>query len=153
MIPARWLVLLVSRPADEEECVLLAEALLEVGGRAVWDEGHRLVTHLLPASVSGAEQVVERLRWLTGRPDLEVDTSWQEHEDWAESWKRGLAPRRVSPRLVVAPSWEVPSVPAGVALVVLDPGVAFGNAEHGTTRGCLRLLDGVLQGGGSGCWT
>jgi ribosomal protein L11 methyltransferase len=32
-------------------------------------------------------------------------------------------------------------------VLTLDPGVAFGTAEHGTTRGCLRLLDRVVDGG------
>jgi ribosomal protein L11 methyltransferase len=32
-------------------------------------------------------------------------------------------------------------------VVIVDPGMAFGTAEHGTTRGCLRLLDGVVEPG------
>jgi ribosomal protein L11 methyltransferase len=32
-------------------------------------------------------------------------------------------------------------------VVTLDPGMAFGNAEHGTTRGCMRLLDRVITPG------
>jgi ribosomal protein L11 methyltransferase len=32
-------------------------------------------------------------------------------------------------------------------VVVVDPGMAFGTAEHGTTRGALRLLDRALTPG------
>jgi ribosomal protein L11 methyltransferase len=32
-------------------------------------------------------------------------------------------------------------------VVVVDPGMAFGTAEHGTTRGALRLLDRALRPG------
>jgi ribosomal protein L11 methyltransferase len=30
-------------------------------------------------------------------------------------------------------------------VIEVDPEMAFGTGEHGTTRGCLRLLDGVIQ--------
>jgi ribosomal protein L11 methyltransferase len=81
-------------------------------------------------------------------PDaLEVRTGWQEHGDWARLWKRGLAPRRVTERLVVAPSWTAPELRPDDLLIVVDPGMAFGTAEHGTTRGCLRLLDGRVRPG------
>jgi ribosomal protein L11 methyltransferase len=31
--------------------------------------------------------------------------------------------------------------------IVIDPGMAFGTAEHATTRGCLRLLDRAVKEG------
>jgi ribosomal protein L11 methyltransferase len=48
----------------------------------------------------------------------------------------------------VTPTWETPAVGPGDVVITLDPGMAFGNAEHGTTRGCLRLLDAALTPGG-----
>jgi ribosomal protein L11 methyltransferase len=81
------------------------------------------------------------LRRVSGDPSLALETTWQEHEEWAETWKRGLVPRRLTPRLVVTPSWETPATEPGDIVITVDPGMAFGNAEHGTTRGCLRLLD------------
>jgi len=82
-----------------------------------------------------------------GLSDVEVGCSVQEHEDWAETWKRGLHPRRVSARLLVTPSWMDPGAAPDDLVIVVDPGMAFGNAEHGTTRGCLRLLDGLVRPG------
>ena len=41
----------------------------------------------------------------------------------------------------------VDAVFMSIDIDVVDPGMAFGNAEHGTTRGCLRLLDGTVQEG------
>ena len=148
MKPTRWLVLRVGRPPGEDEAGLLAEGLLALGGRAVWEEEGALVTHLAPEGQEEAfaRATLERLRDLAGRT-LAIETSWQPHEDWAESWKRGLAPRRITNRLVVTPSWEPVQAAPDDVVVVLDPGMAFGNAEHGTTRGCLRLLDRVLGEG------
>jgi ribosomal protein L11 methyltransferase len=65
-------------------------------------------------------------------------------EDWAESWKLHFRATRVSPRIVVRPSWEALPLQPGDAEVVIDPGMSFGTGLHGTTRGCLRLLDTLL---------
>jgi ribosomal protein L11 methyltransferase len=48
---------------------------------------------------------------------------------------------------VVCPTWIEPDLRADDVLLRLDPGMAFGTAEHGTTRGCLRLLSAVLEPG------
>jgi ribosomal protein L11 methyltransferase len=59
--------------------------------------------------------------------------------DWSERWRDGLGVRRIG-RLTVAPSW-VP-VPDGAGpTVVLDPEMAFGSGEHGSTRTALTLID------------
>jgi ribosomal protein L11 methyltransferase len=131
------------------EVGLLAVGLLALGGRAVWEQDGRLVTHVPEPEhpddfVRGAEA---RIRSLCGDPTLALEVSWQEHEEWAETWRRGLAPRRVTPRLVVTPSWETLRSDPGDVVITVDPGMAFGNAEHGTTRGCLRLLDGAVRAG------
>lgn len=150
-VPPRWLVLSV--PAiPGEPGALMGEALLALGGRAVWEDGDRLVTHLAgPDSGDDApafaRERVEALRQATGEPGLDVEVRWQEHEDWAEVWKRGLEPRRVGSRFLVTPSWCDPHPRRGDLVVVVDPGMAFGNAEHGTTRGCLRLLEVAVRQG------
>jgi ribosomal protein L11 methyltransferase len=149
MTPARWLALAVRSPSDEDRAGLLGEGLLALGGWALQEEGGRLVTHVPEPGDPGAflREAEARLRALAGDPELELEAQWQPHEDWAETWKKGLAVRRVTPRLVVTPSWETPEVEPGDIVITLDPGMAFGNAEHGTTRGCLRLLDGTLSVG------
>jgi ribosomal protein L11 methyltransferase len=146
----RWLELRARGPSDqEEEDDLLAEGLLALGGRAVEERDGWYVTHLEEppdpgAFLEGARSVLEAM---TGRVGVRLEHRLRAHEDWAERWKRGLATRRISPRLVVTPSW-IPCTPEpGEEVVILDPGVAFGTAEHGTTRGCLRLLDRVVDGG------
>ena len=47
----------------------------------------------------------------------------------------------------MAPTWtEVPEAEAR-EVIRIDPGVAFGTAEHATTRLCLELLDACVAGG------
>lgn len=145
--PGRWLVVSVAVPPDDDG--LVTEGLLLLGGRAVEERDGRAITHLPepPAAQVSVEALEARLRALTGLAGLDVRLSWQEQEEWAETWKRGLAPRRVTPRVVVTPSWCEPERRPGDLVVTVDPGMAFGTAEHGTTRGCLRLLDGTVAPG------
>ncbi|HSG49417.1 MAG TPA: 50S ribosomal protein L11 methyltransferase, partial [Longimicrobiales bacterium] len=147
MTPDRWLELRL-RSGDAGPDVLV-EALLESGGRAVWEENGWQVTHVPdPGGVESVARLVEEVtERLPGLDDLEVETRWQRQEDWAEYWKRGLDARRLTDRLVVTPTWITPDTRPGDLVITLDPKMAFGNAEHGTTRGCLRILDRLVRPG------
>lgn len=145
----RWLEVAVRSASAEDRAALLVEGLLALGGRAVAEEDGWLTTYMeSPREPSSFRaEALARLEEMTGLGDVELRTAWREHEEWAESWKRGLGFRRITDGLAVRPSW-VPQPPdAPPAVIVLDPGMAFGTAEHGTTRGCLRLLDDAVKPG------
>lgn len=147
--PRRWLELGVrSQDAGDLE-PLLAEGLVALGGRAVQEEDGWFLTHLEEPDDADAfvEQARRVLAQLAGDALVEVRTRWIEHEDWAETWKRGLGPRRITSRLVVTTTWHPVEPGPEDKVLVIDPGMAFGTAEHGTTRGCLRLLDGRVAAG------
>ncbi len=142
-LPDRWLVLTVRAAAGDPLRDLVAEGLLALGGSSVLDEGDSLTSFFDPpedpaAFASECSRFLED--WAGGaRPDL--SWRWRENEDWAKEWRRGLAPRKVSSRFVVKPTWtEWPASP-GEVVIEIDPQMAFGTGEHATTRGCLRLLD------------
>ncbi|MBM4185185.1 MAG: 50S ribosomal protein L11 methyltransferase [Gemmatimonadetes bacterium] len=145
----RWLQMRVRPRADPDLSPLLVEGLLAVGARAAEERDGWIVTAVeepadLEEFVEGAKTT---LRDLSGSDDFELEVEWRSHEDWAETWKRGLAPRRITERILVRPSW-IPAPPDAPPIdIVVDPGMAFGTAEHGTTRGCLRLLDEAVQAG------
>jgi len=146
----RWLELRARVHDDPDAVGLLAEELVGMGGRAVEERDGWLVTHLPERGDLAAfrTRARERLRLATGSDALELELDWQPHEEWAETWRRGLAARRITDRLVVRPSWvPFPEARPGDRVIVLDPGMAFGTAEHGTTRGCLRLLDEAVRAG------
>ena len=65
--------------------------------------------------------------------------------NWAEAWREHFRPLTVGRRLLVAPPWDVPHAPHRVVLII-EPGRAFGTGHHGTTAGCLDLLEGALDG-------
>jgi ribosomal protein L11 methyltransferase len=148
--PRRWLELGVRSPSAGEREALLAEGLVALGGRAVSEEGDGwFVSHF--EDPEDPEDFLARARAaFAAGPALgvvELRTRWIDHEDWAETWKRGLGPRRVTDRLWVTTSWHPVEPGPGERVIVVDPGMAFGTAEHGTTRGCLRLLDRALREG------
>ena len=146
MPPSKWLELTVRALPGVD---LVSSVLMEFGAGAVEEKEGALVTYLSPPSdVQGLlEALQDRLESLPGADGAEVTWRWQPHEDWEELWRRGLGLRRITARLLVAPSWEDVELREGEILLRIDPGLAFGTAEHATTRGCLRILDGAVGQG------
>jgi ribosomal protein L11 methyltransferase len=144
--PERWLVLTV-RVADAELLPLAAEALVARGSWAVEEVDGGVVTYL--PEPRDAEAYVAELRAaladeLPHAAAPEVSWRWQANEDWAARWREGLAPRQVTERIVVKPTWTEWQARPGQVVIDIDPQMAFGTGEHATTRGCLRLLDDAL---------
>jgi ribosomal protein L11 methyltransferase len=65
-------------------------------------------------------------------------------EDWAEAWRAHFAPFPVGRRLVIAPPWEAPTAD-GRSVLTIEPGRAFGTGQHGSTVGCLLLLEAIVE--------
>ena len=68
-------------------------------------------------------------------------------EAWASAWQQSFPAREVGRRLLVLPPWiEAPARPVGTerVTVIIEPGRAFGTGHHGTTEGCLVLLEEAL---------
>lgn len=148
MKPDRWLAVVAGVPGSAA-AGLVAAQLVRAGARAVVerDDG-TLVTHFPPPADAQAflAALGGELRRAAGQ-FVDLSWHWQPHEEWAETWRRGLRPMRVSRRITVAPTWDVPPMPDGGVLIALDPGVAFGTARHASTRCALRLLDAAVRPG------
>ncbi len=147
--PRRWLALSVRDGSGFPHVAeLLPEAIRRLGGGgAEEDDRGGLVTYFPEPEDPELllEEVRREIEAYTGTSSLDLSWRWQEHEAWADTWRRGFEPRRITDRLVVSPSWRDPELQPGEVLVTLDPGVAFGTAEHPTTRGCLRFVDRVVE--------
>lgn len=146
----RWLELRARCPTAGDRADLIADALLSLGVRGVEERAGWYVAYFdEPDDVDAfIRDAADRLAAESGLSGIRVEHGWQEHEAWEDTWKRGLGPRRVTERIVVHPSWAPPDVVGADDLLIrLDPGMAFGTAEHGTTRGCIRLLDGRVSHG------
>jgi ribosomal protein L11 methyltransferase len=145
----RWLEIGARGPSGDERTSLLPEALVALGGRAVEERDGWFLTQVPAPDDAGAFLTSARtvLAGVSGLDDIEVTSREVPDADWAEAWKRGLGPRRITSRLVVTPTWHPVDARPDDLVVRLDPGMAFGTAEHGTTRGCLRLLDRAVTRG------
>jgi ribosomal protein L11 methyltransferase len=140
MLPDRWLELTV---VSSQDPILVSAALLDLGADSVQESGNALITYLPPPRhLEGFLADVRRtLEGLWPSSSFELSWRWQDQEDWAVLWRQGLGVRKISPRLLVVPSWETAEPGPGEIPISIDPGMAFGTAEHATTRGCLRQLD------------
>jgi ribosomal protein L11 methyltransferase len=67
--------------------------------------------------------------------------------EWRDAWKKYFHVTRVTPRIVVVPSWERHEAAAGEVVIDLDPGMAFGTGTHATTRLVLGELDRLAGDG------
>jgi ribosomal protein L11 methyltransferase len=68
-------------------------------------------------------------------------------EAWASAWQQSFPAREVGRRLLVLPPWIEPPARADAVprlTVIIEPGRAFGTGHHGSTEGCLVLLEEAL---------
>ena len=148
MIPDRWLTVVAGVP-DSAAVGVVAAQLVHRGARAVVEQADgTLLTHFPPPGDVPAflAALGSELNGAAGRT-VDLSWRWQPHEEWAETWRQGIGPTRVSRRITVAPTWDVPREPDGGVLIILDPGMAFGTARHASTRCALRLLDAAVRPG------
>lgn len=84
---------------------------------------------------------------LTGIKPSDIDFHVIEDQDWERVWMDRFQPMRFGRRLWVYP-WNIdPPADDALAIVRLDPGLAFGTGTHPTTALCLEWLDSLdLEG-------
>ncbi len=66
--------------------------------------------------------------------------------DWVAKVKRELSPVQAG-RFFVYGSHDADQVPEGCEPLLIEAAMAFGTGHHGTTLGCLRALDRLVDGG------
>lgn len=69
-----------------------------------------------------------------------------EEGEWMESWKKHFTVLHVG-RIVICPTWKEYTPRPEEAVIMLDPGMAFGTGHHPTTRMCLSELEMLVRPG------
>lgn len=82
----------------------------------------------------------------THGPDIQTTHTQLPEVDWGTAWRAGLGVRRVG-TVSIVPSWIEHAPGPGEVVVTLDPEMAFGSGEHGSTRAALLLLQRHLRPG------
>lgn len=81
------------------------------------------------------------------RPVGDLTVERRREEDWANTWKEFYRPVKVGVKTVVRPPWLEYEAAEDEIVVVLDPGMAFGNGTHHTTRLALVGLETLIEPG------
>jgi len=137
-----WCAVDVQAPAAIRDAV--GHWLVGATGEAIEERGDGVLVGFLP-DASGVAALTDSLRGAFG-PEVALSTRPLDKVDWSLRWRDGLAARQFG-RLVVTPSWIPVSRGTDEPTVVLDPEMAFGTGEHGSTRGALTLLERYLRPG------
>jgi ribosomal protein L11 methyltransferase len=96
-------------------------------------------TAVLATRVDAYLAALDALGFRGGRPSRVMPVA---DEDWAEAWRAHFAPFPLGRRFVIAPPWETPAAD-GREILTIEPGRAFGTGQHGSTAGCLLLLETI----------
>ena len=140
-IASRGLTRVVITPSSEALRPLVAAAMFDAGAEGLQEERESFVTHL--SAASNADDFVTRVRGAD--EDLMADVSPLDDTDWAEQWKVRITAHELG-GLVVTPPW----LAAGrdpATTIIIEPAMAFGTGDHPTTRGVVRLMQGVIRPG------
>jgi len=139
--PGATRLLQLEVPDTELDAELAADLLWRCGTSAVEERPGRPGRRVL---VGDADEPRVRAGLAEGwtLAALEVDD-----HSWRDQWRAWAAPSRVG-RVVVQPAW-LPAAPRrdGDVVVVLDPGQAFGDGRHPSTRLALGALAAHLRPG------
>lgn len=95
--------------------------------------------------LAAAEKQEQRLRihlseW-SGEDPWQMDVVRLPDCDWQEQWKTFFHTERITPRLVIKPSWERYVAKNNETVIEIDPGMSFGTGSHFTTKSCLECID------------
>jgi ribosomal protein L11 methyltransferase len=129
--------------AEPDRRSAVAQWLVTKTGQAVEERADGTIVSFA-LDRSGAETLVRALHTALGE-GIVATTRELTDVDWSREWRRGLGARRLG-RLTIVPSWIEREADAGTT-VVLDPEMAFGSGEHGSTRAALVLLDRLIEPG------
>ena len=132
-----WIALRIT-PASNREGVIAA--LFEAGSQGVQEDGASVVTHFPDdAPIDSIRKAV-----IGVDPHADISVADAPETDYSR-WKASVSSHRVG-NLVIAPPWlAMESDPRRT--IIIDPVMAFGTGEHASTRGVMRLMQGVVRPG------
>jgi ribosomal protein L11 methyltransferase len=115
-------------------------ALFEAGSQGVHEDGVSVVTHFRSdARIDDIRDAV-----MTADPSAYIAIADSPEIDYSK-WRASVTSHRVG-ELVIAPPWRASETDPATTIIV-DPAMAFGTGEHASTRGIMRLMQGVVRRG------
>lgn len=139
----RYPVLVVETSPDAVDVLigrltlLGAEGIEERDGTTLTRGGAKGVT--LRASFTDEAAASEALADVQADHDARIE--YVVGDDWNDAWKAHWRPTRLTPRVVVVPSWMTYDPEPGDLVMSLDPGRAFGTGQHPSTALAARAIE------------
>jgi ribosomal protein L11 methyltransferase len=128
-----WIALRITPDSNRDGVIA---ALFEAGSQGVQEDGAAVVTHF----PHDAEIDTIRNAVMTVDPRADIAISESPDADYSE-WRASVGIHQVG-ALTIAPPWLAQGLDPETTIVV-DPAMAFGTGEHPTTRGVIRLMQGI----------
>ncbi|MDP9206058.1 MAG: 50S ribosomal protein L11 methyltransferase [Gemmatimonadota bacterium] len=132
-----WVALRVTPDSNREGIIA---ALFEAGSQGVHEDGAAVITHF----PSDADFDDIRSAVITADPGADIAMAEAPDTDYSQ-WRASVSSHLVG-ELVIAPPWLAADSDPGRTIIV-DPAMAFGTGEHASTRGVMRLMQGVVRAG------
>ena len=132
-----WIALRITPQSNRDGVIA---ALFESGSQGVQEEGASVLTHF------PADARIDDIRRAIAGADPLADIAVTESPDTDYSqWRASVSAHEVG-GLVIAPPWLADGLDPSKTIIV-EPAMAFGTGEHPTTRGAMRLMQGVIRQG------
>jgi len=129
-----WVEIRISGATHRQAVI---DALFGCGSQGIEENGADILTHL----PSGSPEDEIRVAILAADPAALIQIRDADPVDYT-GWRAAVKSHRLG-SLTVAPPWlSGETDPAST--IVIDPAMAFGTGEHGTTRGVIRLMQRVM---------
>jgi len=132
-----WIALRITPQSNRDGVIA---ALFDCGSEGVHEDGPAVVTHF--SAGAPLEEIQRAVR--DADPAAEISISPSQEVDYSE-WRASVGVHHVG-ELIIAPPWLAPREDA-LRTIVIDPAMAFGTGEHQSTRGAMRLMQGVIRRG------
>ncbi len=147
-----WQVTVPVTPSIREA---VSNYLFEIGATGVIEKDGA-VEAFFPSAISGEkllagiEEYLSQLEelGLSHRPET-ISIVELADRDWNAEWKKDYHAIRVSPGILIKPSWEAIPRDAPPCVIEIDPEMAFGTGTHATTQLTLRLMEKNIRPGAS----
>ena len=134
----RWLSVRIRAGADAPAVL---EALFALGSQGVQEIGDEL--HTAFEEEVGEARIRDAIRRVSESAEVRIEPVAP--VNWSEAWKDRIGLQELG-AIDIAPPWLAEGRdPART--VVIEPEMAFGTGEHATTRGVVRLMQGVIREG------
>jgi ribosomal protein L11 methyltransferase len=132
-----WIALRITPAANREGVIA---ALFEAGSQGIQEDGACVVTHF----PGDAPLDAIRSAVTAADPRADIRVADAPEVDYSQ-WRASVSSHQVG-KLVIAPPWLADESDPRRTIIV-DPAMAFGTGEHASTRGVMRLMQGVVLPG------